>query len=41
MEKKTEMIAERIRDINAIVHTAVDAAAIKQKLTFDANALLM
>ena len=40
-EKKAEMIAERIRDINEIVRKAVAVAGEEQGLEFDANALLM
>ena len=40
-EKKAEMIAARIQDINAIITKAVEAAAAEQGLSFDANALLL
>ena len=40
-ERKTEMIAARIDDINRIVEKAVAAAAEEQGLSFDANTLLM
>ena len=40
-EKKAEMIAARIQDINAIIKKAVEAAAEEQGLSFDANALLL
>ena len=40
-ERKAEMIAERIRDINEIVRKAVAIASEEQGLSFDANALLM
>ena len=40
-ERKAEMIAERIRDINQIIHKASDVAAKEQNLSFDANLLLM
>lgn len=40
-ERKAEMIAERIRDINEIIRKACEVAATEQKLDFDANVLLM
>ena len=40
-EKKAEMIAARIQDINEIIRKAVAAAGKEQGLDFDANALLM
>ena len=40
-ERKAEMIAERIRDINEIIRKAVAVASEEQGLSFDANVLLM
>ena len=40
-EKKAEMIAARIQDINEIIRKATAAAGEEQGLDFDANALLL
>uniref|UniRef100_A0A7S3HZN2 Spindle assembly abnormal protein 6 N-terminal domain-containing protein n=1 Tax=Favella ehrenbergii TaxID=182087 RepID=A0A7S3HZN2_9SPIT len=40
-ERKAEMIAERVRDINEIIRKAVEVAGKEQGLEFDANVLLM
>ena len=40
-EKKADMIAARIQDINEVIRKAVASAGEEQGLSFDANALLM
>jgi len=40
-QKKAEMIAARIQDINEVIRQAVAAAGQEQNLSFDANALLL